>query len=121
MLLTDFFGWWYGRGWGLTVQALKRRLGAVSANFSVAQLLKTLFSPWRRIITYPGQSLQARLRAWGDNTFSRIIGFFVRFFVLLAAALTLAVVAVLSVVQIVVWPLLPVAVVVCVVKGVIGG
>jgi hypothetical protein len=121
MLVFDFFGWWYGRGWGLTVQALKRRLGAISANFSVGQLLKTLFSPWRRIITYPGASLQARFRAWGDNLFSRIIGFFVRFFVLLAAALTLAIVGVLSLLQIIVWPLLPLAVVACVVKGVIGG
>jgi hypothetical protein len=121
MLLTDFFGWWYGRGWGQIIASLGRRLGATAANFSVGQLLKTLFSPWRRIITYPGASFQARFRAWGDNLFSRIIGFFVRFFVLIGAAATLAVIAVLSLAEIIIWPLLPLAVVAFIVKGVTGG
>lgn len=94
-----------------------RRLGAVADLFSVSQLLRTLFAPWRRIITYPGASLGERIRAWGDNVFSRSIGFVVRLIVLLAALVTSVVVALLTLVELVIWPLLPIAAPVLIVKG----
>ena len=77
--------------------------------FSMRQLLRTLFAPWKRIITPPGRSLEDRLRAVGDNAFSRVVGFVVRAIVLLAALLSIAVIALLSVLEIIIWPLMPVA------------
>jgi len=95
------------------------RLRGVMNAFSVRQLLRTLFAPWRRIITYPGASLEDRFRAWGDNLFSRVIGLVVRLFVLFAAAVTLALVALLNAAELVIWPLLPVAIPGCIVAGLI--
>jgi hypothetical protein len=117
MLVLSFFSWWYGRGWKQVLDSFEPRLRGFMDIFSVNQLLKTLFAPWRRIISYPGASLDERFRAWGDNLFSRMIGFVVRFFVLLTALLSLALITALTVVELIVWPLLPVAVPGCIVAG----
>lgn len=97
--------------------SLKPRLKTVLVSFSVSQLLGTLFEPWRRIITYPGASLAEKFHAWGDNIISRLVGFTVRAAVLFAAVLALIAIAILTVVEAVVWPLLPLAVPVCLIAG----
>jgi hypothetical protein len=119
MLILSFFSWWYGRGWGMVAASFGSRSRAVMNAFSVGQLFRTLFAPWRRIITYPGASLPERWRAWGDNTFSRVVGFVVRFFVLWGALLTLVIVMLLTVLELVVWPLLPLAVPGCLIAGLV--
>lgn len=119
MLALAFFSWWYGQGWAGIVNSLPKRLRKTSHAFSVNLLLGTLFAPWRRIITYPGSSLAERAQAVGDNLVSRAVGFVVRLFVLLAAFITLAITAVLLLLEIIVWPLLPVAVIGFVVLGVV--
>ncbi len=83
------------------------------------QLLQTLFAPWKRIITYPGASLVERWRAWNDNLFSRFIGFIIRFFVLLAALVVLFFLALLTLIEFIVWPLIPLAVPACIIWGLI--
>lgn len=110
MLVLSFLSWWYGRGWKEVLVSLGPRLRGVMSGFSVKQLAKTLFQPWRRIITYPGASLAEKFQAWGDNTVSRAVGFTVRAGVLLAASVTLAAVAVVTLAEIIVWPLVPLAV-----------
>lgn len=85
------------------------RLSGLASTFSVSQLLRTLFAPWRRIISYPGASLGERFRAWGDNMFSRAVGFVVRLIVLFTALLVAIAVIIFSLVELVVWPLLPIA------------
>lgn len=117
MLILSFFSWWYGRGWQQVALGFGPRLGWVSDAFSARQLLRTLFEPWRRIITYPGASLEERFRAWFDNLFSRMVGFVVRLFVLLAALATLVAMALLTALEVVVWPLLPVALPGCLIAG----
>lgn len=87
------------------------------AMFSVPTLARTMFAPWRRIITYPGAGLDAKLRAMGDNMVSRAIGFTVRLLVLSAALVTLTLVSIIGVLQIILWPLVPPAIVVGLVKG----
>ncbi|HET7059850.1 MAG TPA: hypothetical protein VFH99_00820 [Candidatus Saccharimonadales bacterium] len=119
MLVVAFFSWWYGRGWRDVAVNIGPRLQGVAASFSVTQLLRTLFQPWRRIITYPGDSLAEKFRAWGDNVFSRAIGFVVRLLVLFAALVIMIFTLVFSVVEVVVWPLLPPAVPVLIVLGIV--
>jgi hypothetical protein len=109
-MLIAFFSWWYGNGWQQVVNSFKSRLRSVAETFSVRQLLRTLFSPWKRIITPPGRSLEARFHAAADNAFSRCIGFIVRLGVLVAAVVCMLVIVVLSIIEIIVWPLLPLAV-----------
>lgn len=117
MLVASFLSWWYGAGWARVTRSLGSRLQAILDNFSVKQLLRTLFAPWRRIITYPGRSLEERFRALGDNLFSRAIGFVVRVIVLIAACVALFIIALLTLVEIVVWPLLPLAIPACLIAG----
>jgi hypothetical protein len=119
MLVLSFLSWWYGRGWKLVLNSFGPRLKSVMNGFSVEQLLGTLFAPWRRIISYPGASLEEKMRAWGDNLFSRIIGFVVRSGVLLAALVTIIVVALLTGVELIIWPLLPLAIPGCLIAGLI--
>lgn len=117
MLAFDFLAWWYGTGWIGTFKATQRRLAGLSQMFSIQILLRTLFSPWRRIITYPGASLEARVRALLDNLVSRCIGFVVRFFVLLTAAISFVFLAIAGLVEFIVWPFVPVAAIALIVGG----
>ena len=109
-MFIAFFSWWYGRGWQQVVNSFKPRLLRVVRSFSVGQLFRTLFAPWKRIITQPDRSLEERLRAIGDNTFSRVIGFVVRICVLIAALVSIVIVALISIIEIIIWPLLPLAI-----------
>jgi hypothetical protein len=119
MLVLSFVSWWYGRGWKEVLVSLRPRLRGVVAGFSVQQLAKTLFQPWRRIITYPGASLAEKFQAWGDNAVSRAVGFTVRAGVLLAAFITLVAVAAATLAEIIVWPLIPLAVPVLLIAGIL--
>jgi hypothetical protein len=95
-------------------------VGNVQKNFSIAILLKTLFSPWKRINTYSGKSLEEKERAFVDNLVSRGVGFFIRFFSLLAAFVMIIVVAVAAIFIAIVWPFIPIAIVYFAFRGVTG-
>lgn len=120
MLTFQLLSWWYSQGWLQVIKSFNRRMVGVSHVFSVPILVRTLWSPWRRIVTYPGAGLDARLRAMGDNLVSRCIGFTVRILVLLTAGLALLFTAVLGLLLIVAWPIIPPLVPVLVIKGIIG-
>lgn len=117
MLVGDFLSWWYGQGWKSVFASFGSRLSAVQDLFSVTQLLRTLFEPWRRIISYPGSSLAEKFRAWGDNVVSRAVGFSVRCIMLLASVVASVAVLVFTAVEAIVWPLLPIAIPVLIVWG----
>ena len=117
MLFTDFITWWYGRGWQTVARNSGRRLSHVLDIFSVQLLLRTLLAPWRRIITYPGASFDAKLKAMGDNLFSRVVGLVIRIVVLISAAVVGVAFAVYGLVTILAWPLIPLAVPVTLVLG----
>jgi hypothetical protein len=119
MIAVTFFSWWYGRGWNEAIHSISKRVTAVSRTFSIRLLFKTLFSPWRRIISYPGASLAAHAQAWTDNVVSRAIGFVVRVIVLLAAFITIIFIVMLSCIEMIVWPLLPPGIIACLILGVI--
>lgn len=99
--------WWYGNGWKQVVNSFSSRVNSIEDLFSVHQLIRTLFAPWRRIITYPGATLEDKFRAWGDNLFSRSIGFIVRFIVLFFASLIIFIVLVITLIELLIWPLIP--------------
>jgi hypothetical protein len=120
MLALEFFAWWYGRGWQQLAKNLQRRMRMTAQMFSAPILLKTLFAPWKRIMTYPGSSLDAKIRAFGDNMVSRAVGFSVRLFVLFTAAIMLVIVGFVAVVELVAWPLVPFAAVILLIKGFTG-
>ncbi len=107
MLLVAFIQWWYGPGWRDAGARLASRLRQTVLTFSVPILLSTMFAPWRRIITYPGASLQDHMRAVLDNLISRVVGFMVRLFALIAAVALLVIYTVLGGLFLIAWPILP--------------
>jgi hypothetical protein len=119
MFMLDLVGWWYGSGWSGVLLATKRRLAGLAEAYSTKTLLHTLFAPWRRIITYPGAGIDAKLRAIGDNLVSRCVGFTVRFFVLLAAGVSFVFLCIVGLLELIVWPLLPLIAIALIVKGLI--
>ena len=111
MLVLSFFSWWYGQGWKQAFSSIGPRVSGITEAFSVGQLLKTLFAPWKRITTNPGSSIEQKVRAMIDNLVSRAIGFCVRIGVLIAAGISIVAVIILSVAQIILWPLAPIGVI----------
>jgi hypothetical protein len=105
--MVAFIQWWYGPGWRDAADRLAGRSRSIYLNFSLPVLLKTLFSPWRRIITPPGSSMQQKLRAVADNAISRAVGFTMRLSLLIAAVVLLVLNLVFGCLFLIAWPLLP--------------
>ena len=108
MLLTTFFGWWYGVGWLTLGRKVGGRVTGVLRFFSVGQLATSLFAPFRQISAGRVQGpLGVQLRAWGDRQFSRVIGAVVRLLLIGCGFVAAAFYAVLGAIMMVFWPLLP--------------
>jgi len=100
----------------LAFKRISVRTNNVAMAFSVPVLLRTLFAPWKRIVTVGAKSLDAKFRAMIDNLVSRAVGFSVRCLVLLTALLTTGGTFVGSVFIAVIWPLIPVLIIFCLLR-----
>jgi hypothetical protein len=120
MLAAAFARWWYGAGWKLVQKSVQVRMQRTLDSFSVPTLAKTLFAPWKRVMTAPGAGIEAYFRAMVDNAVSRMVGFTIRLIVLLTAGVCFVGIGVAGVLQIILWPLVPVLVVICLVLGAVG-
>lgn len=115
MLLIDLLGWWYSRGFAwvgnyLFVVRTKRTLEF----FTVTDLLKTLFAPFRQdAYKLRSATIEQRLQALGGNLISRFLGFLIRSALILTGLVVLIFNVVSGVVGLIVWPLLPVFPLVC--------
>lgn len=117
MLAVAFIRWWYGAGWRNLAHHVRRRSQRTVDSFSVPTLARTLFAPWKRIVTAPGAGIDAHLRAIGDNLISRLVGFTVRLTVLFSAGISLVIILLIGLLQLVFWPLLPPAAIVLIIGG----
>jgi len=119
MLAIAFIRWWYGAGWKAVIASVRRRMQRTVDSFSIPTLVRTLFAPWKRIITPPGAGIGAHLQAMGDNVVSRAVGFSVRLIVLFSAGISLLGIGLFGMAQVAVWPLVPFLIVGCVIGGVV--
>ena len=110
MLALELLTWWYSRGWLELAHRSAKFVSDLYNYFSVNLLLRTIFAPWKRIISYGSQSLNEKLRSLGDNLVSRMVGLGVRLVVLITAVILLFLSLVISVVAVLVWPLVPIAI-----------
>ena len=110
MVIFSLFSWWYTTGWLTLMQKCGARLQGVLKFFSVGQLLGSLFAPFRQISAGRVQGpLNVQLQALGDRIFSRAIGAVVRSMIIVFGLIIAVVAALLCVIFIAVWPLLPLA------------
>jgi hypothetical protein len=108
MLLTTFFGWWYGEGWMTLARKVAGRVTGTLGFFSVGQLATSLFAPFRQISAGKVRGpLAVQFRAWGDRMFSRVIGAVVRTLLILTGLLTAALLSIWGLVLMIAWPVLP--------------
>jgi hypothetical protein len=107
MLVIGFLQWWYGPGWRDMGRRVLGRAGSFASHFSLPILLRTMFQPWRRIITPSGGSLQQRVQAMLDNLVSRWVGFSIRLMSLIAAVILMAATIIIGGALVLVWPALP--------------
>jgi hypothetical protein len=120
MLFVEFFQWWYGDGWKQAFKGAFNLVNKVQLSFSLPVLLKTLFAPWKMIVTPPGRSMEDKTRAMLDNLVSRTVGFVVRFFSLVAALVLVILAGTVGFSIAIAWPLIPILTVVSVFKGLVG-
>lgn len=122
MLAFSMLNWWYLQGWGIFLGKIKTSFRNTADFFSFDTLVKTLFAPFRQISAGNSGaiSLDAKMRAALDKLFSRIIGFIVRFFLLLVGGIAIIIQAVLALVMLIVWPLMPILPVIGIVLMIIG-
>lgn len=120
MIFLDLMLWWYGSGWVREFQRILERPSNIAKIFSIGTLLTTLFSPWKRIVSDGGKGLDAKMRAMLDNLVSRSIGFVVRIMVLIAAVFATLGSLLFGIGVALVWPLIPVLIVYCLLRGVTG-
>ncbi len=120
LMLLEFFTWWYGRGWQEIIKDSLAMLDRVQLSFSIPVLLRTLFSPWKQIVDMPGKSIDQKFQVLLDNLISRTVGFFVRIFALVAAAILLVVTAVVGIIMTIAWPVIPLLIIYCAFRGIIG-
>lgn len=78
--------------------------------FSVPVLLKSMFSPWKRMSVTnkgPGINLQRSIDEMTFNLTSRVVGFLVRFWLVVAAAVIFLLAAIFGAIGFLIWLLLP--------------
>lgn len=109
-LTLQWFSWHFKDAPSRIFQGWKNFLKFSIEFFSIIPLLKTLFSPWKRISdSYHGGifNIGENLQIFITNSFSRVLGFLVRSFVIFFGFLFTIIVFLFGLVTIVIWFILP--------------
>ena len=105
MFAVDLIEWWYLRGWGIFITGFKHKLTDSMDFFSIGQLFRTLFMPYRQISA--ATSEDSNLNKFLDRLISRAIGTVTRLFIIIFGGIAIILEAIFGFIMIVVWPLVP--------------
>lgn len=109
MIIVGLLEWWYTRGAGGQMARARESILSVYDYFSIDLLLKTLFSPFRQISAGGVRGpLAVQMRAFFDRLFSRLVGAFIRTFMIIFGSIALVIVSLMSIVRVVGWLIMPV-------------
>lgn len=119
--MVDLMQWWYLRGWGIFVDDLKSKLKDTADFFSIGQLLRTFFMPYRQISAgADAETSGSRLNAFFDRLISRVIGAFTRFFIIIFGCVAMFLEIIFGTLLTVAWPLMPLLIIVGIVVSLMG-
>jgi len=77
--MITYLVWWYAQEPAYLWRAVNVTSNKILNLFSVPILIRTLFDPWKRDVTYvENASLDVRYKVWLNNLISRLVGFVVR-------------------------------------------
>lgn len=122
MFLVGLLGWWYGAGFSNRIAYSKSQLANILAMFSVGQLLRTLFSPFRQISAGESNnsSMATFFQAFLDKTMSRLVGAVVRTLTIIAGLISVLGLVVYRAIVIALWILTPLLAVGFIILAIIG-
>jgi hypothetical protein len=121
MFLVGILSWWYKNGWTDQIQIIRDRLESSADFFSVGQLITTLFAPFRQISAGKvSGSIGDQMRAFLDRTISRFVGAAVRIFMIIFGLITMLFQIIFGVILIVIWPIIPLFVLIGLIMMIIG-
>ena len=122
MILADLLGWWYSRGWVWAVQYFfVKRNNAILDFFSIADLLRTLFSPFRQdSLQLQNAPIGVRLQAFGENIISRIFGLIIRSVLIITGCFSVIINGCFGLMAGLVWPLIPLLFTIGIVTFIVG-
>lgn len=110
MIIVWALSWWYGAGWRARLVWLREVMASSYDYFSIGQLSKTLFSPYRQIAAGKVKGpIGVKWRAFVDRSMSRVIGAVVRLLFIVVGSAWLVIQLVVGVFVIAIWALIPVA------------
>jgi len=111
-LLVDYFEWHYTSAFKRIFQVWSNFFWFLVAFFSITQLLKSLFSPWKRITEDRGRTFNFEDLASFViiGLISRIIGFLLRFIIIVIGLISLIVLSLGLIITYVFWMTAPVAI-----------
>ncbi len=108
-IVSDYFVWHYTRAWVGLFQLWRQGYWFVVHYFSLVQLLRNLFAPFKRMTE--GRKGLLDGEAWIEYIvmalMTRFIGFLVRFFIILLCLVALALVTVIGGGVVLIWGALP--------------
>jgi hypothetical protein len=119
-IISDYFRWHYGRAFGELFHVWLNFLWFVIHFFSLPQLGRSLFSPWKRMTEerkkgFDFESIAAYIVI---NLLSRVVGFIMRGSVILVGLIALTVVIFGGFITMLFWVAAPVVIVVCLGLGI---
>ena len=121
MFAVDLIKWWYAKGWGVFTHSFKTMLKDTADTFSIGELLRTLFKPYRQIsANVDGNTPGARMNAAFDKLISRIIGMISRLVLIFCGLIVMLIELISGGLIIVIWPLVPALPVVGIVLAIVG-
>lgn len=117
--MITYFYWWYFEEPIVLWRAVRIITKKIFFEFSVPVLLRTLFDPWKRDITYvPNASLQELFNIWLGNVISRLVGFVMRFFTILIGFILTIISFVILLAFLLAWFLMPIIIILLIINGV---
>lgn len=117
----SLLSWWYVEGWREQLTRIKWAFIRMADRFSIGLLIKTLFAPFRQISADEQARGNNLATVITDKLVSRLIGCFMRTIMIIVGTITLILLAIVSAIRMLMWPLLPVLPIVGVILMVVVG
>ena len=108
--LPTFFGWWYSKGIKILFAYLEALIGYYARSFSFVEILKTFFSPWKRLVKERRPGIDG-LKEWLlDNFVSRVVAVVMRTSLIIAFSIMFLALLIFAGLAIFLWVTFPFAI-----------
>lgn len=109
MILVDFLGWWYTHGYLWAIEQFFVVFAhKISQFFSILDLSKTLFAPFRQdALQGKGASISIKFQIFFGNILSRFFGFIIRTALIFVGVLLILLDIAVGFIAVSIWLLIP--------------